>query len=1042
MNTPPQHKIGAGEAKFRNLVFQAPVAMSVLTGTDFSIEIVNKKQLEIWQKEEAEVLHKPFFDVFPEAKSPDFERLLTEVYVTGIPFIAKEVPSKLYRNGSLETAYFDFTYEPMRNELGDVEGIIVLSTEVTENVNGRKLVEESEKRFKLAIKASGQIVFTQDENLNYTWIYNEIPDFKAEGVLGKDDSELNEPETAKRLIALKKKVLQSGIGIKSTVLMNTKGEQSYYEIMIEPIKNERGKVTGIMGVLMNTTGKVATDKQIEAIEKRLEQERKSLHDFFTQAPAVLAILKGPEHVFEFANPSYVELTGNRNIINKTLLEALPELAGQGLIELLDNVYKTGEAFTGKEIPVMLDKRNGKPESIFMNFTYQAFTNDNGETEGILVFAYDVSEQVNARKRIEESETSMRQLASHLKLATDSANVGTWLLNIQTQKLEWSALHKKMWGYDEHHTDLTYEDWHKAILPEDKEKASEKVEEARVHHTLYEADYYIKRADDGAVRYMRSYGKYHYNDKGEAETLTGISIDVSDQKEAELKLKASEEKYRGLFETMDQGFCIIKLIFDSANKPVDYLFIEANPMFEKHGGIGNPVGKTIRELVPNIEERWFETYGKVALTGKANHFIEHSEELNRWFEVYAFSLGDQGSKNVAVLFTDITERKLAEEKIKENETQFRVFADSIQNLAWIANDDGSIYWYNKQWYDYTGTTLEEMEGFGWQKVHHPDHVKNIIEVTTELWKRDEPFELTFPLRRHDGEYRWFLTRAYPIKAVNGNIDRWIGTNTDITEQKGFSEELEDKVKERTQELNEKNLQLERTNAELSSFTYVASHDLQEPLRKIQLFSKHIVEAEKFSIETQNNFNRIIAAGERMQNLIISLLNFSRISSTDLFFKPCDLNAIVEESKDDLQLSIIEKQAVVEYKNLPTINGSHIQLSQLFTNLIDNAIKYSRPEFKPHINISASIVEGKEIEHPSANQKEYHTIKIADNGIGFKNEYANKIFEIFQRLHGKNEYSGTGIGLAIVKKIVTNHNGFIVAEGELNMGSRFTIYIPTA
>ena len=133
-------------------------------------------------------------------------------------------------------------------------------------------------------------------------------------------------------------------------------------------------------------------------------------------------------------------------------------------------------------------------------------------------------------------------------------------------------------------------------------------------------------------------------------------------------------------------------------------------------------------------------------------------------------------------------------------------------------------------------------------------------------------------------------------------------------------------------------------------------------------------------------------------------------------------------------------MVEYENLPIINGSHIQLSQLFTNLIDNAIKYSRPEIKPHIQITALIVEGNKIEHSLANQPYYHAIKIADNGIGFENEYAAKIFEIFQRLHGKNEYSGTGIGLAIVKKIVTNHNGFIVAEGIPGVGSTFTIYIP--
>ncbi len=181
---------------------------------------------------------------------------------------------------------------------------------------------------------------------------------------------------------------------------------------------------------------------------------------------------------------------------------------------------------------------------------------------------------------------------------------------------------------------------------------------------------------------------------------------------------------------------------------------------------------------------------------------------------------------------------------------------------------------------------------------------------------------------------------------------------------------------------------------------------------------------------------------MQNLIESLIDFSHANTAEVIFEPCDLNTIVEESKQDLNERILEKHATIEHENLPVINGVPVQLSQLFTNLIDNAIKYSRPEVKPRIKITASIVEGKKIDHPAANtHTEYHAIKIADNGIGFEKEYATKIFELFQRLHNKNEYSGTGIGLAIVKKVVTNHNGFIISEGKLNIGSTFTIYIPT-
>ncbi|MEJ7769641.1 MAG: ATP-binding protein, partial [Chitinophagaceae bacterium] len=360
-------------------------------------------------------------------------------------------------------------------------------------------------------------------------------------------------------------------------------------------------------------------------------------------------------------------------------------------------------------------------------------------------------------------------------------------------------------------------------------------------------------------------------------------------------------------------------------------------------------------------------------------------------------------------------------LKVLDAKGRILFMNFNGLCQMEIDDFSTF-KNKNWWTLWGSENEAL-----------------VKASVDIALKGETAQFTALCPTAKGTSKWWDVLVSPVGKPGEPVQQIIAVSRDITEQKKSQEAL-DKI---NQMLDLKNIALENANAELKSFSYIASHDLQEPVRMIKMFSKRIIDAEKFSDKTQNYFNFIIAASERMQNLIISLIDYSRIDRTDLNFVPCDLNTIVEESKSDLHLRIVEKQAKIEYENLPTINGLHVQLSQLFTNLISNAIKYSRPEIIPHIKINSERIHGKEISHPAAiKQLEYYTIKIADNGIGFEKEYATKIFEVFQRLHGRNEYLGTGIGLAIVKKIVTNHKGFIIAEGKPGIGSTFTIYIPTS
>ena len=276
------------------------------------------------------------------------------------------------------------------------------------------------------------------------------------------------------------------------------------------------------------------------------------------------------------------------------------------------------------------------------------------------------------------------------------------------------------------------------------------------------------------------------------------------------------------------------------------------------------------------------------------------------------------------------------------------------------------------------------------------------------------------------------------------------NREIRERKEEKLRLEKAVDERTQEIKEANESLEdkntallKMNKELEAFTYISSHDLQEPLRKIQTFASRILEKEiqNLSGSGKNYFRLIQNSAERMQQLILDLLAFSRISVVERKFEEISLNIIIEEVKTEFKEAIAQKHAIIEVKEICKVRAIPFQFRQLIYNLISNALKFSNPDVPPHIVITCRKIKYSKLNVANLPpQKEYFHLAFIDNGIGFEKEFGEKIFQVFQKLHSKEEYPGTGIGLAIVKKIVNNHNGLITATSVPDKGAIFDIYIP--
>lgn len=378
----------------------------------------------------------------------------------------------------------------------------------------------------------------------------------------------------------------------------------------------------------------------------------------------------------------------------------------------------------------------------------------------------------------------------------------------------------------------------------------------------------------------------------------------------------------------------------------------------------------------------------------------------------FIVEDGHVARIECIGRDVTARKHV---LSDNQERFRTLADNIPQLAWMADESGSIFWYNRRWFDYTGTSLEEARGSGWQNVHHPDHLGRVLHTLQHSVDAGEPWEDAHPLRGKDGQYRWFLSRAVPIRDQMGRVVRWFGTHTDITEQKHTETELQ------------------RSNEDLQQFAYVASHDLQEPLRNICIYSEKLARSYSdgdLTPERRQYIDFVSTGARRMDSLIRDLLAYSRTVAPAMpQRKHVSMSSVFEDALTNLSGSIAESGASVTSDPLPEVVGNPPQLVQVLQNLIGNSIKYRRPDVAPRVHVSADrSIEG-------------WVFSVSDNGQGFGPEYAEKVFGIFKRLHG-SDVPGTGIGLAICKTIVERHGGRIWAESHPGEGSVFHFTIPYA
>ena len=555
-------------------------------------------------------------------------------------------------------------------------------------------------------------------------------------------------------------------------------------------------------------------------------------------------------------------------------------------------------------------------------------------------------------------------------------------------------------------------WLAGVHPQDRQAAVDRWTHSLQTGETYETQFRLLRGSDASWRIHLVRALPLRGEDGSISHWFGTCTDIENQHHAAQLVEQDRHRWRELLLQTPAAVALLRgphHRFEWANSAYSTLVDQSQEVL---------AGKTVREVLPEFESQaYIGLLNRVYETGQPVAGRESLVRLERGdvyvnFVYLPTKAADGQIDGIFVHVTDVTDMVNARRAVEDSERQFRTLAETIPHLAWMADPTGSIFWYNRRWFDYTGTTLDEMQGWGWQSVHDPAVLPEVLAGWKGAIAAGEIFEMVFPLRGADGTFRAFLTRVVPIKDNAGLVTRWFGTNTDITDQRKIEE------------------QLRRVNRDLEEFSYLASHDLQEPLRMVNIYTQLMLKRQGISQEDLERFSGFVLQGvKRMQTLIQDLLSFSQSVHAEegATIGTADLSVALEEAISVLKSRIDETGATITVQPLPVTRGNTSQMAHVFQNVISNALKYRKPAEVPRIHISVK------------REKDMAVVSVSDNGIGFEPQHAERIFGIFKRLH-KDEYPGTGLGLSICKRIVERYGGQMWATSVEGQGSTFCFSLP--
>lgn len=613
-----------------------------------------------------------------------------------------------------------------------------------------------------------------------------------------------------------------------------------------------------------------------------------------------------------------------------------------------------------------------------------------------------------------TKAKLEDVQFRLEAALAAAEIGTWTWNVKEDRVYADPNFARLFGMSEKEANGgPIAVYMSRIHPDDVDRVRQEVGTVLASGAPYELFYRLLRPD-GSVRHVHARGKMHFDADGQPTWFPGVALDITEQKLAEEARSKTESKFRTLAESNTIGIVQHRENGDLTEPNEAFLHMVG---LTRQGFEDSALSWTaLTSCQPEVfQQKWTELRCKGLIEPFEAEFCRPDGTR---LPVYIGAANFDRSRGEGIAYIlDISEVKQAQEAVAESETKFRTLADNIPQLAWMAGTDGRIFWFNSRWTAYTGKGLDEMRDWGWETVHHPDHVEAVkAKYVDMIVNRQVVWEDTFPLRSASGEYHWFLSRAVPVRNPQGEILYWLGTNTDVTVQR------------------EAEAALERANRRKDDFLAMLAHELRNPLAPISTAAQLLKlpgQDEKMVRRASEMIGRQV---KHLTELVDDLLDVSRVTRglVSIDKKDVDIKTVVNNAVEQASPVIESRQHTLTMRLAsahPYVLGDDTRLVQVLTNLLNNAAKYTPQGGEIRLAVE---IQGLQV-----------CISVSDNGIGMDASLLPTVFDLFTQAERTPDrcQGGLGLGLALVKSIVHLHGGEVTAHSDgPGKGSTFAVCLP--